>query len=961
MTPLLALADQWPCLSHLLDEALSLPPERRSAWLDGLSGTDAELRSALEELLSTQAEIETGSFLERLPALLPPEPADEPVAGALIGPYRLLEPLGEGGMGLVWQAERADGLVKRRVALKLPRGGWGGGFAERLARERDILASLDHENIARLYDAGVDARGRPYIAMELVDGEPITAYCDHHRLSVRERVALVMQVAAAVSHAHARLVVHRDLKPGNILVGAAGRVRLLDFGIAKLLEGGSTRASALTEISGRALTIDYASPEQIAGRDLGTGSDVYSLAVVAYELLTRQKPYRLKRGTAAQLEEAIASAEVTPASAAASDAATRRQLQGDLDAILNRALKKRPEDRYPTMDAFAQDLRCYLAGAPVQARPDGMGYRTLKFVRRHRLQVAAGGAVVVALVAGTSVALWQAQEAWRSASQATAEAARARVEAATSKAVQDFLASVFEANTIYQRDPRQAAATTARELLDRGAERIGTELASEPEAQRRLYYVLGEIYGGMWQHERALTQFRQALDLATRLHGADSDVALRAAAATGHVLDDLGRRDEALQVLLKADAAGSRRASDRDGVRVQIDTGLARIYMRTDVPKALERARRAGAIARAQGPSPEGIDALQILGEAASTADRPDEARSALTEAIAWSDRLGARGVQGILLAELGKAQDRLGQVEAAQATLARAVAVADQLGDSAEVHNARFELSRLQVRSRMWPEALQTLGSEVPWARTHPLYAPMRQLPAFILATYGRVLVGRGDPGRGLATVDEAIALLPPEATPSLRGQFFGARASALLGLGRVAEARAEIDHAMAMMAGRGERVQEEGQVTRRRYLVAVGKAGEALSDFRAHARPAVSTGAVSAAIAAMPRKVEEATLLLDAGDLPAAQAAATSALASLDLLPERRFAGDAQARLTTVLGEALQRQGRIREALPVLRRALVLGSAVYDPTASTDIAHLRRLVAQAERQAGKRSVESS
>ena len=306
MTPMPASAAQWPALSRLLDEALALPPGQRQAWLAALEGADAEFRDTLGSLLATQAGIETGDFLQAPPALELAAPPDHLVAGATVGPYRLIEPLGQGGMGVVWRAERADGTVKRAIALKLPRAVWGGAFAERLAREREILAGLEHEHIARLYDAGLDMQGRPYLAMALVDGEPIDAYCRTQALDVRARVALLLQAMAAVSHAHARLVVHRDLKPANILVDHDGRVRLLDFGVAKLLQGDRTQATALTELSGRALTLDYASPEQIAGAPLGTGSDVYSLAVVAYELLAGRKPYRLKRGTAAELEEAIA-------------------------------------------------------------------------------------------------------------------------------------------------------------------------------------------------------------------------------------------------------------------------------------------------------------------------------------------------------------------------------------------------------------------------------------------------------------------------------------------------------------------------------------------------------------------------------------------------------------------------------------------------------------------------------
>ena len=461
-----------------------------------LAGEHAAYRDSLRLLLKPRHGIETDDFLGHLPRFdidAAQGPADGLGPGSQVGAYRLISEIGRGGMGTVWLAERSDGLMKRRVALKLPRVVWGDAFAERLGREREILATLEHQHIARLYDAGVDAQGRPFLAMEYVQGQSIDAYCREHSAGVRERIALLVQVMAAVSHAHARLVVHRDLKPGNILVTEDAQVKLLDFGIAKLLEGDRTRETALTELAGRALTLDYASPEQIRGEPLGTASDIYSMAVVAYELLAGMRPYRLKRVSAAELEEAIASAEPPLASASASDPRVARQLRGDLDSILNKALKKAPAERYLTMDAFAQDLQRHVQGEPVDARPDGWRYRASKFVRRYRLQVAAGMVVTVALVAGTSVALWQAREAGLSATQAKAEAARAQVEAATAKAVQGFIESVFDANSSDQADPVAARATTARELLDRGAERIDRELVSAPEAQLRLYKLLAQM------------------------------------------------------------------------------------------------------------------------------------------------------------------------------------------------------------------------------------------------------------------------------------------------------------------------------------------------------------------------------------------------------------------------------------------------------------------------------------
>ena len=287
MVDLKFLAKEWPTISRRLDEALALEPQQRDTWLDTLAETDS-VKEKLRHLLAARAGVETDDFLEALPKLTvgAAEMAGDSAAhgasaDAVIGPYRLIRELGVGGMGLVWLAERVDGGLKRQVALKLPRLSWSRGLAERMSRERDILASLDHPNIARIYDAGLDANARPYLALEYVEGEVIDVYCKRLALSVRDRLLLVLQVARAVAHAHARLVVHRDLKPANILVTAQGQVRLLDFGIAKLMEGELTQETQLTQQGGRALTLDYASPEQIRGEPLGTASDVYSLGVVS--------------------------------------------------------------------------------------------------------------------------------------------------------------------------------------------------------------------------------------------------------------------------------------------------------------------------------------------------------------------------------------------------------------------------------------------------------------------------------------------------------------------------------------------------------------------------------------------------------------------------------------------------------------------------------------------------------
>ena len=310
-------ADDWRQVFALLDTALELSPPDRAAWLATLS--DQPIKSALNKLLALKECRETGDFLQQLPqfTVTPDDPApgetpDTATIGGHIGPYRLVTPLGRGGMSSVWVAERADGLIKRRVALKLPHVSWASpDLAQRMTRERDILASLEHPGIARLYDAGVAEDGRPYLALELVDGKPIDEYCALHDADIQTRVAIGLQAARAVAYAHSRMVVHRDLKPSNILVDAAGQVRLLDFGIGKLLEENPGLGPQATQFGARAFTPDYASPEQIRGETVTASTDVYSLGVVLYQLLTGSLPY-LPRASGQLVDEIARSESAAP-------------------------------------------------------------------------------------------------------------------------------------------------------------------------------------------------------------------------------------------------------------------------------------------------------------------------------------------------------------------------------------------------------------------------------------------------------------------------------------------------------------------------------------------------------------------------------------------------------------------------------------------------------------------------
>jgi serine/threonine protein kinase len=406
-------AGHWKRLSPLLDAALDLPPPQRAAWLAALPAEHADLRASLAELLSRGREVETDDFLSRLPPFSAPPTGLTLEAGGTIGPYRLLRELGAGGTSSVWLAERVDGGIQRKVALKLPHLGLvDRGIAERIARERDILAGLEHPNIARLYDAGVDERGRPYLALEYVQGVPPDEYSRIARHGLRQKLQLFLAILRAVAFAHARLIVHRDLKPNNILISGDGSVCLLDFGIARLLLPDAAPRPAQTMVGAAALTPAYAAPEQFAGQAVTVATDVYSLGVILYELLTGASPYSPEGRTLGAYEHEVLHVE-PPLISRVARPAEAGALRGDLDSIVAKALEKKPADRYASVEAFANDIERHLAAEPITARKQSMGYVARKFLRRNALAVSLAAAVVCALGATLAVAAWQWRDAER--------------------------------------------------------------------------------------------------------------------------------------------------------------------------------------------------------------------------------------------------------------------------------------------------------------------------------------------------------------------------------------------------------------------------------------------------------------------------------------------------------------------------------------------------------------------
>lgn len=532
--------DRWPALSPLLDRALDMSGDERAAWLGSLRAEDPVLAAELETLLDEANAIGRERFLE---GGGPSLPLFASLAGQTIGPWTLDSPIGRGGMGSVWLARRSDGRFEGSAAVKLLNAELVGLAGERrFRREGSLLARLTHPHIARLLDAGVSPSGQPYLVLEHVQGEHIDRYCDGRELGVEARLRLFLDVLAAVAHAHANLVVHRDIKPSNVLVSTAGEVKLLDFGIAKLMEADTVTSepTALTREAGRAFTPEYAAPEQVSGGAITTATDVYALGTLLYLLLTGRHPTAPAMRSPAELLRAIVDTEPQRLSEAVSDTRTQpletltdkaarrattperlhRLLRGDLDTIVAKALKKRPADRYASVTALADDLRRYLDRQPIGARPDSFTYRTAKFVRRHAAGVATAAAVTALLVG--LVGFYTSRLA--------AERDRARLEAEKAAKVSELLTDLLTSADPYASETREP---TVRGVLDAGAERVRTELADQPELQAEMLTVIGRVYQRLGDHDRAQPLLERALAVGRRVAGPEH-------ARVAQSLNDLG-------------------------------------------------------------------------------------------------------------------------------------------------------------------------------------------------------------------------------------------------------------------------------------------------------------------------------------------------------------------------------------------------------------------------------------
>ncbi|MEO8503967.1 MAG: tetratricopeptide repeat protein [Acidobacteriota bacterium] len=792
----LAPAEQEQRLTALENEEPRLGRELRR-WLaaDVAAGLlDRPAVDAAAELLFTESGAESGTAT-----------GGADLAGLRLGAWRLVERLGEGGMGEVWLAARADGGFEQQAAIKLIKRGMDSEeVLRRFRRERQILARLEHPRIAHLLDGGMAPDGRPYFVLERVRGATILEWARRGKLGVEARIELVLQAAEGVEFAHRNLVVHRDLKPSNILVGEDGQVKLLDFGIAKLLDPGEdadatrTAAQMLTPLTPR-----YAAPEQILGEPATTATDVYALGAVLYELLAGELPHRPAASSSLDLSRAAAHETIDrPSVVAARTGRTlgwARRLSGDLDTIVLRALAREADRRYPSVATFAEDLRRHLDGRPVLARADTRGYRLSKFVRRHRLAVVAAAAVIGALVVGLSMALWQARRAEKSASMALAQVARA-------ERVRGFLISVFDAA-----DPARTLGEKieARTLVDEGVRRADAELTGAPELRAEMRDVFAGLYRKLGDLASAKALAEKALGERSRIFGSESVEAAKSEWTLGWVLSNQGefaparqRLKHSIAVLESAEGPLSLAAADAREPLMELLFGaegpaaalpvverrlatyravLGERHEKTalslsDLGVVLNEVKRVDDAERAYRASAQILDALLpaddprrayphsnlagLLRENGRLEDAEREARVAL--AIRRKS-LGSRHPEtGLTLSQLGRVLLDLGRLDEAEAAARESLAICE----------GRDRFAATQARSNV-----------------------------------ASVLLRKGRAAEALALFDqvlaEQLALLPEEhlLVYSVRVN----RLRALQALGRVEEARAGVDALVVRLESKG------------------------------------------------------------------------------------------------------------------------------------------------------------
>lgn len=656
---------KWEQVKDIFTSALEIDESERNAFVIKKCAQDADLRAEVESWLGSYAESE--DFIET-PAFSYNEITGNgtTVAGRQFGNYRVIREIGHGGMGAVFLAERTDGEFSQKVAIKIIRQAMADTeIVNRFKRERQILATLNHQNIARLLDGGVSSDGMPFLAMEFVDGESITKFSEQQGLDLEARLKLFLKVCSAISYAHRNLIVHRDLKPSNILVTAGGEPKLLDFGLAKLLDENLSSAPSQTQTALRALTPAYASPEQLKNEPITTSSDIYSLGVVLYELLTNERPYRFEGKTLDQIIKTVDENEPQQPSANQRSKLSNMQLKGDLDNIVLAAMRSEPERRYLSVEAFAEDIERHLQGLPVNARPNTFRYRTVKFVSRNKVGVIASSIVLLSLIATMVISLRQTSAAERERDKAQQERIRA-------EQINTFLQTVLSAAAPEEKG-RDAKVL---DVLNDAAERIETEFADQPETRAQALYTIGRTYNSLGLVEPAEKCLRAALSLGEQLYGEENRFSALAMILLGDTLNNRAKTAEAKSLLIRG----------------------------TDIERRL---------------SPLGSQELAlglfVLGEINIRANDSQPAIPLLQESIAISDSLFGNDnpESAYSRISLGRAQERLGDLIAAESSYLSSIRSlrGHQPKYAIRLATALLNLGNLRLTNQQFDEAILAMN----------------------------------------------------------------------------------------------------------------------------------------------------------------------------------------------------------------------------------------------------------
>ncbi len=831
----------------VLAEALELPADERASFLDRACGEEAGLRTDVEELLGL-ASAEDARPTSVLDGPLwrawarDLDPPTEAVLGTRVGAWRLVRELGRGGMGAVFLAERADGAFVLTAALKLLRTGTDSDeLLARFEREKQILARLQHPNVARLLDGGADD-GRPFLVMEYVEGRALIAHCDEQRLGIDERLALFLDVGRAVQHAHRNLVVHRDLKPSNIVVTADGGVKLLDFGIAKVLDPDGGPDEPRTRTMARLLTPEYASPEQVLGQPITTASDVYQLGLLLYELLTGRRAHRIEEPTPTAMQEAVCERQPVRPSAVAT-APLSRKLRGDLDNIALMALRKEPERRYASVDQMMEDVERHRRGLPVRAGRDTLGYRASKFVRRHSAGVASAAGFALLLVGYAATVTHQARERAR-------ERDRAQLEALKTARVRDFLVGLFEAADPYRTKGEQV---TAAELVDAGARQARERLAAEPEVQAEMLGVLGAALQARVSYDRAEALLAEALAIQRRLHEDDHPDLARALDDYAGIVNDKGHYAEAERLAREALAMRQRLAGTPG---VEVAHGLERVAIAISLQGRYAEAERLlrDALAIRQGLSGAQDSAIgeiwNHLGVQLGRQWRHEEAETAHRTALAIKRRVYPpdHPAIGTSLNSLAGALGNLGRYEEAEALFREtlqtrrrvfgdehplvanvihnigeiqrrrgqpdeaAVSHREALAIRRKVFGARQGTVAMSLHSLAWAmrDGGHVAEAEALFREALPMFREARHWGVGMCAlSLGHLLVSAGRPAEAEPLLSEALAI-----RVASDGDASAAADEARLGLGLCRAAQGREDEARALLAPALERLRDKPEV---------------------------------------------------------------------------------------------------------------------------------------------------